>query len=372
MAVEIVKGTGPATYGSFDPMGYQLAQFFSASDHFDIIDSYSSHWWNNYPATDPKTYGARRYKGDPMVAPSPGDPAERGSLAVWDSSDDVGELDWIVIECKTSIFTGLGTNIPKWQAKIQWHGNSYGWDVSDPNPGGIYANSYWRRAIRSRMSPWGGWDLADVTPDFRPAGKPYPASCENHGWALGHGGSGNSTRWYAVADTGGFLTFNRRNQTAYDLMGLGCYMGDFRPPIPGVHPNSRVFLSSGDFSWNAMQGVGTNRMLSEESYVNSYGRIQLPEHDDDGTWIASNYRVPTGWLIMENGISVPNGQSSNFELDTFPYMPIPTSRRGVTGDIPMIRKGYGVGYTLVANKQWVSTGPGYGLYLIWDGATSLY
>lgn len=380
MATEVAFINHPCVYGAFDNYAFDLAAFFSASSHFDIIDSYSTHWWNNYPSI-PKTYGPRRYKGDPMVAPQPGDPAERGPLAVWDSDDDVGENDWIVVECKTSIFSGLGVTLPKWQAKIEWHGDSYHYDVSDPT-GLIYtkagtgtsSSSYWRRAIRSRISPWGGWDLADVTPDFRPAGKPYPASCENVGWALGHGGSGNDTRSWVVADDGGFLTFSRRNQSAYDIMGLGGYLGDLRPAIPALFPNPRIQLCMGDFSVKYLQGVGDNLVLAEESYTNS--ALCMPHESDDGSWQSdvggSGYRVPTGWLIMEGGLAVPNGQSPTFEIDTFPFMPIPTNRRGVTGDIPLMRKGYGVGHTLVANKQWVSTSDGYCVYIKWDGSTVLY
>jgi hypothetical protein len=345
MAVEIHKLNYPFTYGNFYKAALDIAQFFSASTHFDIIDSWSP--------------GAGRYKGDPITG------------GKWIDTGDTGESSWFVVECKTSIHSGLGTTLPKWQAKFQWHDWNYYYDVSDPS-GTIYANSYWRRAWRSRFCPWGGWDFADVTPDFRPQGKPYPASSENGGWAMNHGGSGNDTRGYIVIDTGGFLSFHRRNQGAYDLMGLGCYMGDVLPAIAGVWPNPRMHMPMGDFSVVSLVGVGNNVVLAEESYTNSYGRLDMPDESDDGTWFSGAYRVPTGWLILANGLAVPNGQSPNLEMDTFPFMPIPTSRRGVTGTIPMIRKGYGVGHTLVANKQWVSCGYGYCVFLKWDGATSLY
>lgn len=373
MAVQVLKGNSPAYYGTFEQAGYDLAQFLSASPDFEIIDSYSSHWWSNYPTTPP-VYSGRRYKGDPMLQPPPGDPAERGSLPVWSNVSDVGELgDWIVVECQSSIHAGLGVTLPKWQCKIAWNGGSYAYDVSDPGDTIYGGTSYWQRAIRSRFCPWGGWDLADSLPDFKPSGRPFPASGNNHGWALGHGGSSNDTRWYCVVDSGYLLTFSRRNQGAFDIMGLGCYIGDMRPTISGRMPNPRVHIASGDFSVKYMQGVENNDACAESSYGSGIP-IEFPDHNED--WVsASSYRLPTGWFCMEGGRGQPNSHSASLEIDTFPFMPAPLTgddKQRVWFDVPAIRKGRCVGNTLFGNKQRVSTGEGYGLILPWDGSTSLY
>jgi len=364
-AIELMKSNGPFTYGNFELCLWDIANFFSGGNHFTIIDSYSTHWWSNYPTT-PKAYSSKRYKGDP-IADSDG---SRGTLKVWDTLDDLGEAgDFIVIECQTSIHSGLGSSLPKWQAKIEFH-NAYAYDISDPT-GVIYANSYWQRSGRSRMCPWGGWDLADVTPDFRPAGRPYPASFENRGWQLGHGGSGNDTRWYAVAADGTLITFSRRNQNAYDIMGLGVYMGDCRPIKAGNLPNPRVHLPSGEGSVMPLQGVGNGYVLAEESYVSgAYALMSFVNHLGDVVG-EKQWRVPTGWLVHQNGLAVPNGQAINFEIDTYPFVPCPTDVRGVWFDLPFMRKGYGVGAALIANKTWLSTGAGYCVYMPWDGSSTV-
>ena len=390
MAVEIYKDSASAIYTNWLSIAWTLANAFSQSAHFDIIDSYTPHWWQNRPWNGPlpgtplASYIGHRYKGDP-IADNEVRPSGSGRpYKVWhDTNDLTRDGGWFVVECKTSIHAGLGVTLPKWQAKVQW-GYSYWDDVSDPTgliyplkPGADYTGRS-RRNMCWRFSPWGGWDKADVTPDFRPAGRAYPCSSQNHDQYLGHGGSGNDTRAYTVMGDGYFMRWHRRNINARDAMGLGGFIGDINPALPGTLPNPRCFLGSGGNIFE-LKTVGSHRVLCEESFNSGgsnwetsdiIGGVCFPDHNED--LIEEGFRVPTGWLIMENGLCIPNGQSPNLELDTFPYIPMPLTTKGMWFDVPPIRKGYGVGFTPVANKQWISTGEGYCSYLKWDGSTPLF
>jgi len=382
MSVEIFKSTVPgSSYNDFPAEWFEVASFFSGSTHIKIIDSYSSHWWNNYP-TMPQTYGPKRWKGDP-IAESDG---SRGSLKVWASLDDLGGAnDWIVIECQTVLpaLTALGYSLPKWQCKIQWTSTSPAFaDVSDPT--GVKYPLYhgYNRDSFFRFAPWGGWDLADSTPDFNPVVGATHKSTQNRIVDVGHFGSGNDTRNYIVLDNGQLIRWNRRNQGAYDPISLAVVMGDVIPVDRDYMPMPRAFLPNDQIA-ASVDYVGSNHWLCYDAFVSggtgiykdTQGRFGMNYWDDHLDRIEEYFRMASiGVRMMAlNGASQPSQYGSDLELDLFPYVPTPLNILGAHFSLPGIRYGFGMGFHPINEKQWISMAAGAeSLFVRWDGSSSLW
>jgi len=372
MAIEVYQSQYAGDdYNNWPREAFELASFFSGSSHFTIIDSYTTHWWENRPWDGPlptpyASYVGHRYKGDPIADTEARPSGSGGPYRVWEDTTDMGSAnDWFVIQCETTIHGSYG--LPKWQAKIQWT-NSTGFDdVSGLN----YGTEGSTRRFNVRFSPHGGWNLADTNPDFDPAGQSYRSS-QNHMYTFGHGGSGNDTRWILVADDGQLWKMNRRNQSAFDAIYFEGYMGDIVPVAPaGDQPVPRVFHWGGaDVDY-----VYTNGYLPEDSYVtgpsDTYGGLAF--EDESGLWVEEGFRLPDGQR-MASYLTQPNRHAadllSQYEIDVLPYYLI-GSTKGMIGTVPLVGRSYMPGFMLIANKQILCTKAGYGVLVKWDGSTDL-
>ncbi len=354
MAVEVYRSTGHMIYGSFELALFELATFISASAHFNIIDSYSSI--------------TGRYKGDPIADGS------------WISAGSVGEAnDWIIIQSVTTIHSGL--SLPAWEAKFQFTNGPGLADVSDPT-GVKYPKAHGRnRSNYVRFSPWGGWDLANSTPDFNPTVTPTPSplpSSANHYFSLSHGGSGADVRWILICTDGQLAFISYKNQGAYEPMNIGLVMGDVLPVSSAHMSNPRAMLVA---SGNAtLGGLGPNYWLSESTFTSGSADfstgwpsgIGAVFFDNNNVLIQQGYRLNSDWVAMGlYGETQPNLHSAS-SLDMFAYIPMPTTKKGQWFSVPMLRKGYGVGYYPVDSGNWLSLSHVYGMYIRWDGTKSLY
>jgi hypothetical protein len=367
MAIEVYQSVYAGNLSAdFEREAFELATFFSNSPHFTIIDSYTSHWWSNRPfnggADPPATYVAHRYKGDPIADTEVRPGGSGGPYKVWEDANDVGAVNnWFVIQCETTIHDGL----PKWQAKIQWQEAPSGFaDVSGLPYGTLVGSQMgWRFAAK------GGWDLADVTPDFVPAGSLYRSS-NNHVMYVGHGGSGQETRWFLVIDNGQLLRFNRRNVGAKEAMFFSGYMGDITPIAPAVdQPVPRIFLFGGQCQ---IATVVSNAFLPEDIYITAFSEIYggLCFEDEAGLWVETGWTLPDGQRMI-NYLSQPNRHAPTFELDVLPYYVVTSNGKGMLGTIPLIGRGYGPGFMLTANKTILTVASGYCPFFGWDGVTDL-
>jgi hypothetical protein len=170
MTVEV--NVGGVLDGSWDSIAlqmYEMAQYFSNSSLFTIIDSYSL-------TTD-------RYKGDPI------------DDSIWTSSASINmdSNPWFIIKSTTSPTT------PQWECKIQGHRPSTGF--ADPSAAD-YGTEGSGRVIRFRFAAYGGWNLADTDPDF--VGPSSETSGNNIGYFVTHTGSGHQMKNYIIADDGDY------------------------------------------------------------------------------------------------------------------------------------------------------------------------
>jgi hypothetical protein len=367
MAIEVYQSSGQGNINwNYNVEAFEVASFFSQSAHFTIIDSYTTHYWNNYP-TIPKTYGVLRFNGDPIGTD---DPARAPGVKYWDTADDVGaDNSWFVVRCDTTRFGVLG--LPSWEVKIQWvEGGAFD-DVSGLDYGneGLTQSMFWR------FAPRGGWDLAPATPDFTLGGGSYRSS-PNHEMYAGTGGSGDAHRWFFVVDDGQIIRFNRRNARAYEARWFGGAMGDvITPPVPiGTGPTMpRVWLVGGQVP---LTTVGNNTFLPEDSYFTSnpgvmsetYGGVSF--EDTGGNWVETGYRIPDGQRMV-NYRSQPNRHAApNYQLDVLPYFVL-ANGYGLLGTMPLVGRTYGPGFGLFNNMNWLSMAGGYTPVFGWDGSTPL-
>lgn len=373
MAIEVYQSTYDGNFiNEFDREGLELAQFFSASPHFTIIDSFTTHWWSNrdWDGVDPDppaVYTTHRHKGDPITDSGTRPSGPGGTYNIWHDLRDVGQTnDWIVIQCETTIHGSYG--LPKWQCKIQWTNSTAFDDVS----GLDYSLEGDIRFVAVRFSPHGGWDLEDVNPDFSPAGQSYSSS-QNHNWYVGHRGSGDDTKWFFVVDDGQLLRFSRRDEKAYDMMNFAGFMGDITP-VSGQadQPTPRAILTGEQAD---LTQVGTNTMFpediglggSDDPDVGFTGNFGF--EDETGNWVTSQWTLPDGERLI-NYNSQPNRHASSFELDVIPYFLI-SATKGIVGTCPLIGRAYMPGFMLIASKSLLCWKAGYGLLCKWDGVTDL-
>jgi hypothetical protein len=355
MAVEVYKSNYvySATWFAFNV--FDMATFFSQSSHFSVIDSYS-------PNSTPN-----RYKGDPVAD------------GIWNSFADCSQNDiWFIIECITTRHSSLG--LPNWQAKFQFQVSSPGLeDVSDPTGVKYPKNHHVRLHTHVRFAAYGGWDLATSLPDFNPTGGGLPAvkSTQNHRILLHT--SPDDSRFYLVCDDGCMLFFSRKNREDFTPFGIGCIIGDVDPVENALMPMPRAFLGAG--SGATIWTVGTNHWLAEQNflsntidYATTEGGVGVCFYDGSLNLIQEGFRVPTGTYILgTSGETQPNKYGDPpYGFDFAPFMPIPKTTEGVWFSVPLIRKGYGLGHSIVNSKTWLSSSNKYCLYIKWDGSTDIF
>ena len=347
MAVEVYMSHGRASsYDYLDLEFFDLASFFSASSHFTIIDSYSV------------TVG--RYKGDPIAN------------SIWTSRLSISENgSWMVVECQT-YQVGHGS-LPKWQAKIQVQGGGSFVDPSDPTGVKYPKNHGSNSLIASRFAPWGGWDLEDTLPDFNPVAVAHPSS-QNHQCNMSP--SANEARWFLICDDGWMLRFSRYHVSTFRPCRFGHFIGDVTPVDFTDWPMPRAMLSSGQIHEDFIPNV-TGDLLCEGSYLSgsgdystteTYKGISFPDHN--GNWIQEIFSVPDGSMMPY--AERRNPHAGGMEIGFFPYIPIPNTTKGTWFSIPGIRKGRGIGATLIYNKTWMCGADDYTVFFPWDGSTPLY
>lgn len=371
MTVEIYEsGYAGQDYTNYEYEAFEMATYFSGSSHFTIIDSYTTHWWSNRPyLTDPPdpadaSYIPHRYKGDPIADTESRPGGSGGPYNVWHDQNDLSgdSNNWMVVQCETSLYPTL----PKWQVKIQWC-NTVGFaDVS----GVDYGREGEIRQFCFRFAPYGGWDLADVTPDFNPTEYPGTIGYRSSGNDLmyvGSGGTGDDVRWYFIVDDGQLLRFNRRNEQEFNVMKYGGCMGDIIP----VDITKQVMPRAWHVGNNTDVAVGNNDVLPEISQSTGFDNNGgLAFEDASRNWVEHGYHMPDGQRMI-NYWSQPNKHSGSFQLDILPYFLLSNDLGGPIGTLPLVGRAYGPGFQLFDNKQWLSTKAGYTVVFKWDGSTDL-
>jgi hypothetical protein len=336
MTVEVDIGISMnGSYNSIDYQLFEMAEYFSGSSLFSIIDSYSS------------TTG--RYKGDPI------------SSATWTSQSDIAQYDnpWFIIKSLTSPTT------PQWECKIQGHSSETGFT----DPSGIdYGSEGSGRIVRFRFAPYGGWTLADVNPDF--VGPSSESSGNNKGYYLSHTGSGNPMKNYIIADDGQLAMFTMDMDTNL-FVHFRLYMGDITPVDDSSQSMPRIHFNITNNSFCSPNTIGDNTGLPEGSYYNEEPNGGSIEYEDqNGDWItsSSSFRLPGGNTILD-AYTQPNMYSETPSFDILPYTPL-IDTIGFIGEIPILGKTSGVGNgALFGDKEWISFGDSYCIVAKWDGST---
>jgi hypothetical protein len=394
VTVEVYKSQVPGSNASFfENEMWGLGNFFSSSVNVNIIDSYTSHWWENYPwagsgGDPPASYVPHRYKGDPFADTEQRPSGSQATIPVWNATYDMGDVnDWIIIECQVvnPDLIALGyTSLPKWQCKLQWQSAGSGFaDPSDPTGVKYPLNHNSGSQIFWRFSPWGGWDLATLLPDFNPlGGAPASPLCSsgNRKVNVGHFGSGNDTRDYVTLVDGQLVRWNRRNQTAYEPMALACVMGDVLPVNPAVMPMPRAILSNGAVNF-VLYAEGTQKAICWGTFTSGTTYSPTVDHIGVTFWNSALAKIeefftlaPTGRNFMvDYGLCFPSQYAPDLEMDMFPYTVIPNTSIGARFSLPIIRVSYGVGFHPIGSKEWISTGDNTPCcYIRWDGSSDLF
>ncbi len=374
MAAEVYKTSFNINgyYNATSIMNY-LAESFSASSHFNIIDSYTTHQWINkaYDGPPPEGrpeafYGGVRYKGDPITGSSF---RSTGTFNIWDDANDVGGDSWIVVECLSHRHPELG--LPNWQAKFQVSNNgTYIHDPSDTSGAKYRKYHNIRRMMVVRFAPWGGWDLENSTPDFNPTVQ-LPVgvlpSTENHGAYTGNA----DQHAYLVIDDGCISYCCTDKNINYQFAGLVFTMGDVDPVSNEHMPMPRALLSGDQyksvFSINAY-------WLEDNGFTTSYyesitGYNGMAFYDNELNLVERGFRIPSYYRFFgKSGYAQPNPYSSKIEL--FPYIPMPYNAEKYWFTVPMLRVGFGIGTSLVDDRRWLSTvNHKMCVYLKWDGSS---
>lgn len=343
MAVEVyissASGSRGVTGFDYPQEAWELASFFSGSAHFSIIDSYSS--------------VVGRYTGDPIFGGSP----------VWASKSDIGEAnDWFIIESIGSTAASM-----QWQAKIQW---TDGTAFDDPS-GEDYNYEGQTGKLLIRFAPHGGWNTTSL--DFEPTGYPtnptYRASPNYQFWLGSYYVADN--RWYLVADTGQFTRFSRENVSPMFIGNFGGFYGDITPVDPVSQPMPRVAILPHvqDNSLNQIEnGSG---VLTGDNYTAGWDSTGGGVAFQNATygWSGTAYRQPTGTRLI-NYLTQYNKFDSTPKIDMLPYYVL-SDTHGMIGTLSIIARGFGPGFMLVDNKNWLATRYGYGCIFKWDGSTDL-
>lgn len=341
MTVEAYVGTSIAVgYTTIHLQLFDLAVFFSQSSLFDIIDSYSA---NSTPT---------RFKGDPI---------DNGS---WTTSADVNlSNSWFVISAITAPIILQNENTV-WQCKFQGTGNT---GFADPS-GIDYGSVGTTRVLRHRFAPYGGWNLADVTPDF--VGPNAQSSGKNRNTYNTNGGSGGDAKTIIVADDGQLAIFVLSVNTN-KISHFKSYMGDIIPvdSINQLMHRMHIYTS---FNLVEPDSVGNNSGLPEGSFLNTSPDCSIEYENEVQTWVTSDpsWRLPTDSYDID-AYTQPNSYDTNPGLDIAPYKPL-IETIGFLGEIPLLGKTYGKGNGAKFNSgNWLSYGETYCMVSKWEPAISV-
>jgi hypothetical protein len=326
---------------------FEISQTISSMTNISIIDCYSVSATPN------------RYKGDPIAN------------SIWTSSLDVSdENSWIIIECTTSRYPSL--NLPNWQAKIQWCNTAVFADVS----GSSYGAPAQTRQILMRFATYGGWTLADSNPDF--VGPGGESSSQNKKVAFQQP-NGTMLKSIFVEDTGTLMWIakNAITGTTETFLTITAILGDITVIDETVQTMPRVFVGgpSGNIttitidSWLCEENTTTNYFSNSSFTTWDYTKLGIGYVNPSGTWVEEAFQTQPGWDLM-NSFSQPTLHTPSPEIDILPYL-VSTYSSRLIGELPLIGKGYGVGVRLLSDRQLCSMSGGYGLFIRWDGTTSL-
>jgi len=333
-------------YYSNNYMMFPFAQAFSDSLHFEIIDSFSN--------------VKGRYKGDPVKD------------SIWESGADLGENDdWFIIQCQTELpaLAAMGfTGLPKWELKWQWCTRyQYLADVSDPTGVKYPKNHNAEYYSWARFAPKGGWDKADSLPDFNPASPPLGGKSSSNN----HRVSG-SAGWHEMICADGCVIVYQRDANG-NTIHIQFIAGDVIPPSVDHMPIPRAFYGQGSSS----SGPGITEFLCEDGeWSNGGSNYETAESTDGGFayWDQDEVRREDCYMTQRCR-ALPqkfgNHHSPNMEIDTFPFIVIPSNPYGARFVLGHIRKGIGKGFMTYQNKTLMTGAAGWTAVFPWDGSSSV-
>lgn len=318
---------------------FETAQYFSGSTNFNIIDSYSSSATPN------------RYNGDPIAD------------GKWTSGSDVNnDNSWFVIECITSLHSGL--SIPNWQAKYQWSNVAF-----DDCSGLDYDMESDTNVIALRFAAYGGWDLDPSTPDFTgPSGQ---KSGKNKKIAPAQGIGVYLLRNIFYEDDGQFMWLMQNGSVGSDQLfyTLTTVIGDFSPIDLDSHPMPRLHING--FNDPVTGVIATDSWLCEDSHWSNSSpttwtdtNLGIGYENPSGTWTEEGFKSKTTGIIV-NRYSQPAPHRSPLDTTIKPYQ-ICTYSSGPIGEIPGLGKMYGIGQALFDERNWISLGKGLSLAMKWN------
>jgi hypothetical protein len=338
MATEItISSIADWVYTNHGVRMYEMAQYFSGSTNFLIIDSYSS---SSTPT---------RYKGDPIAD------------GIWTAGGDVNnENSWFVIECTTTLYPALG--LPRWQAKYQWVNAAAFADVS----GIDYDMQGDIRVIAVRFARYGGWDLATSNPDF--AGPLGQLSGSNK--KLGTtGGPPTIIRNLYYEDTGQFMHVVQFKDVGVSetIKTITTVMGDFNAvkssmAMPRLHINTTASAVTGVIGahWMCEDQHWSNTGLTTWSDLN----LGVGYQDPSNNWVEEAFTT-NPYRILVNRFSQPAPNRSPIDTTVKPYQ-ICTYTNKLIGELPGLGKMYGIGQSLLSSREWLSMGASHSLAMKWD------
>ena len=204
------------------------ARALSQHPDWEIIDSYAA------------SAVPDRVKGDPIVD------------NLWGGLDEgsINSNSWFVAEQKNP-----ETGFPAMQVKFQGtegsgfddpSGNDYGWE------GSTYM-------FAARLAPFGGWDLADVNPDFAnptKVSKNLSLECD-----------GEPDQWFWVIGDD-FILMPQLGGSGLSWSNVACYIGKYNPMTAGQHtPEHPCYMYFGHDN-NGQRSPAYWVSISDEWFLN--------------------------------------------------------------------------------------------------------
>jgi len=222
--------TNDINYDYGRTMLHFFAQAFSLDSGWSIIDSFNSNASPN------------RLKGDPMTG---------GIGGLWGGSSQINtpSNSWFVIQQVNPEAT-----FPAMQVKLQAAGNA---NYAEPS-GVDYGQEGNNRANGCRIAPFGGWNLADTTPDFA---NPTTKVSRDMAWEP----QVTSGRSWLITDDDYFVVPQFRFATYIRYDNFCFYVGAYTPLRAGQHtPAHPCMMYLGESTDNDLwAGYWTN----EQSYM---------------------------------------------------------------------------------------------------------
>lgn len=381
-SIDVISGD----YPNFNRQLYEMAEALSRSPHFKIIDSYASNWWENKPwdgqEYDPgppplyrpsASYVGKRYKGDPIADVSVRNSGQ--SYPIWDHYAEVGyDNPWFVAECQTEnpALAAMGfSGLQKWQIKFQHHsrngpGNFI--DVSDPS-GVKYPRFHDDDDIMvARISPWGGWDLADTDPDFNPSSPPLPVGTppthDNMRIHIGGGDADQRTQFILTAD-GMLAILATTSFGGKEMTKFGLWAGDVIPKTTSHMPMPRALFTD-EGGYDGFDQVG---FLKEAGSWSSTRRWSFWDNNNDLRFYKS-YKTHRKSTMRD---ALPSAGDGYTKVGAYPIIVFLNNPDGFVFQIGHLLETYSNGIHLSYDKNWLYTNNlGWCTVFPWDGVTEPY